>query len=246
MSKRPIIGVLGNRIPNEGRLFHGMERDYVNHDYVEAIEHCGGDPCIIPVTDTSDTMIRLLDIVDGILLTGGYDIHPSYYKEDPLPSLEYTDQHIDAMQIAFAQEVFQRKIPVLAICRGAQLVNVMAGGTLFQDTKMFSGQTLQHMQNAKRGEAAHSLSIKKGSRLHAIFGKQVRVNSFHHVCIHDVGKNLLITATASDGIPEAIESSDPDYFALGVQWHPEMMFTTTKTMRPLFSAFIEASSLRVP
>lgn len=242
MRTHPVIGILGNRIPNDQQLFHGMERDYVNHDYVHAVETCGGYPLIIPVTETSETMTALLDIMDGILVSGGYDITPALYGEEPHRLLGYTDLHIDNMQIFFLKEAYRLHKPILAVCRGFQLLHVMLGGSLYQDTTLFSEHALQHMQNARRDQAVHSITLSQGSLLHTLFGDRIMVNSFHHLCIKQPGNGLRMTAEAPDGIPEAAESADPSRFVVGVQWHPEMMLTGSDSMKPLFSSFIEAAS----
>lgn len=240
---RPVIGILGNRIPNEHRLFAGSERDYVNHDYVSAVEKAGGIPLILPITESIDTVVSALGLIDGLLISGGYDIHPSFYGEEPERRLGYTDQHIDRVQLACVRSAVKARRPVLGICRGLQVMNIALGGSLHQDTSIVSEGILQHMQDAHRWESAHTVRISANSRLSRIFGESCRVNSFHHQYIKDLGPGLIQTATAPDGVIEALESEDEEYFFIGVQWHPEMMLAGDDVMLPLFSAFTREASL---
>ncbi len=241
---KPLIGVMGNRIPNRDPLFQGMERDYVNHDYIHAIEECGGIPVILPITKDPELLIPFIDRIDGLLLSGGYDIHPSIYGEAPHPLLQYADKGIDIVQLALVQYAISIKKPILGVCRGLQLLTIAGGGTLYQDISLAQKNPIQHFQNAKRWEATHNVTISPSSILAKNFGSEIMTNSYHHCCMRDCPESFRITAMASDDIPEAIEYKGSYQFIIGVQWHPEMMMVHSDSMRPLFESFISAATPR--
>ena len=229
----PVIGISTNFLTVDKGKFLGMERIYVNKDYVDAVNKAGGIPLLLPPVEDAETVCRYVRLCDGFILSGGGDINPALYGEIPHPKLEEFHSTLDRSQWLLTQEILRADKPLLAVCRGVQLLNVVQGGSLWQDVSAIDHPVMLHSQFSPRGDLFHPVDIAQDSILHRLFGDKLVVNSFHHQCLKDPGKGLEITATAPDGIIEAVEM--PDHrFVIGIQWHPEMLLTASDTMLPLF------------
>ena len=212
-------------------------------DYRQAILHVGGEVRII---DASATIADAL-AVDGLMLTGGGDIEPARYHEAPHSSIEPAEPGRDEFEIALVVEARRKKLPILGICRGIQVMNVAAGGTLVQDIPSQlpgAGTHSLPVPEHESYELAHEIWIEKDSLLSRLMRERIvddgcEVNSRHHQAVKAVAKGLRVTATAPDGVIEAIE--DPALaFCLGVQWHPENFFRTGE-FRAIFEGFLESA-----
>lgn len=237
---RPLIGISTNFLTVDSGKFLGMERIYVNKDYTDAVEKAGGIPLLLPPSSCRETVVEYLRVCNGFLFSGGGDINPLLYGCEPLPKLEAVHTSLDEAQLLLIREVLRAGKPLLAICRGAQLLNVALGGTLYQDESERSAPSLLHSQQAPRADKFHRIALEADSIPGKLFGQELYVNSFHHQSIRETGEGLRVVATAPDGVIEAVEGQN-DIFVLGVQWHPEMMLTGSDEMLPLFFAFINAS-----
>lgn len=219
---KPIIGISGSVIIDNGGMFPGYHRSYVNEDYVDSVVQNGGVPFIIPFTGNDEVVKMQLEHVQGLILSGGQDLDPHLYGEEPLPKIGETwpaRDHFDMLLLKLAEE---KDIPVLGICRGAQIINVAHGGSLYQDISYRQELTYKHMQGHTPSLPTHSMQVKAGSHLAKILGKtSFLVNSFHHQLIKDVAPDLIESAKAGDGVPEGIENKAGS--VIGVQWHPEML-----------------------
>lgn len=245
---RPIIGICANystddRVGvNSGLGLPGQEWQVLADDYIKAVERAGGIPLILPVTERPETLLSVLSKLDGILFSGGTDIDPRYYGEWPGPALGVIDPRRDRHEIELAKTVLsEMDMPVLGICRGCQLLNVASGGTLYQDLQLERPEGLFHTHlKSPKYHPVHPVSIKPGSRLHAIFGREeLEVNSFNHQAIKRVGGGFEVTMTAPDGLVEGIEMPG-ERFVVAVQWHPEMMIDRHPDYLVLFQAFVKA------
>ena len=221
------------------------DRNYEIHQvsasYVRAVENAGGAPVLLPLLERKESALNLLPALDGLLLTGGPDIDPALYGEEPKPLLSKLDVDKDRLEMWLAKAAIDRELPTFGICRGMQLLNVAMGGSLYQDVSLFSSDVLKHYQAAPGHHATHDILVERGARLFDIFGAQkVRVNSYHHQAIRDVAPDLRVTARAQDGIIEAVEHLD-GRFLLGVQFHPEGMWAHHPEIVALFSAFVKAA-----
>lgn len=234
---QPVIGISTNFQTVDHGKFLGMERIYVNKDYVDAIARTGGIPLLLPPVENAEILSRYVRLCDGFILSGGGDINPILYHEAPHPRLEAFHTGLDRSQWLLTQAILQTDKPLLAICRGLQLLNVVLGGTLWQDISAIDRPVMLHSQSGPRGDVFHPVDIAPDSILHDLFGSRLEVNSFHHQCLHRLGKNLKITATAPDGVIEAVEMTGHT-FVVGIQWHPEMLLTASDTMLPLFRRFV--------
>ncbi|WP_456279252.1 gamma-glutamyl-gamma-aminobutyrate hydrolase family protein [Bacillus sp. AK128] len=235
--KKPIIGITGAYVKHNQH----MEGVYVHHDYHRSVAANGGLPIILPYIN-SELAIEMIQLCDGIILSGGEDVEPSFYGEDPHIHLGATIPERDQVEITIAKYAIDHDIPLLAICRGVQILNVALGGTLIQDIPSQSKDPIQHSQIVDRGRDTHWVNITSSSRLYSIFGSEkLRVNSLHHQSIHTLGKDLCVVAISSDGIIEAVEYTKPSRFTLGVQWHPESMTKSNELMNELFVEFLKCS-----
>ena len=211
-------------------------------DYEKAVHGAGGEPWVLdPATHRPADVIRA---AAGLLLAGGGDVNPSIYGEATHPSVSAAEAGRDEYEIELVRRAIEADLPVLAICRGIQVLNVARGGTLIQDILDEIGRSVEHIVPEPRVAIAHNIWIAAGSALDALMrerveaGEDVPVNSRHHQAVKVLGEGLVTTATAPDGVIEAIE--DPTRrFCLGVQWHPENFYRTGE-FRSLFEGFIQA------
>ncbi len=214
-------------------------------DYVASVEGAGGRARVL---DVSESPRKLLSELDGVLLTGGGDVDPVLYGEDRHPTVDDAEPGRDEFEIDLARRAVAADLPLLAICRGAQVLNVAAGGTLVQDIPSAVTSELRHSLQEPKNAVAHDVRVTPGSRLEHALGPTVdaahtcRVNSRHHQSVGRVGDGLAASAVAADGIVEAIERPDRS-FCVGVQWHPEN-FWRTGEFAPLFEAFVTAARQR--
>lgn len=221
MSK-PVIGISGSIIIDDGGMFPGYHRSYVNDDYIDSVVKNGGVPYIIPFNEDDDVIKEQLEHVQGLILSGGHDVDPSFYGEEPMQKIGTTwpqRDHFDMRLLKLAEE---KGIPVLGICRGMQIINVFHGGTLYQDLSYREVETLKHNQGRTPDQPTHSVLLDEDSKIAKILGEiKFRVNSFHHQIIRDVAPEFNVSGKSPDGVVEAIESSNKNVIA--VQWHPEML-----------------------
>ena len=213
------------------------------HDYEESIRRAGGDPWVLDLTtDRPEEVVRS---ADGVLLPGGGDVRPSIYGAAAHASFSAAEQGRDEFEVELARRAIDADVPLFAICRGIQVLNVARGGTLVQDIPDEVGGNIDHSIKEPRFAIAHDIWMAPGSTLERLMrtrieeGDDCPVNSRHHQAVKQLGEGLVSTATAPDGVIEAIE--DPSRrFCLGVQWHPENFYRTGE-FRPLFEGFIKAA-----
>jgi putative glutamine amidotransferase len=215
-------------------------------DYVESIRRAGGEP--IEVLPDGEKVEHILGRVDGLMLTGGGDVDPTLYGEEPLSSFEAAEAGRDAFEIELSRAAVASGIPFLAICRGMQVLNVAMGGTLIQDIPSQVQGALEHSIREPRHHIAHEVWVAKGSKLatlladHMEDGETCHVNSRHHQSVKRVAAGFEVTATSPDGVIEAMEKPDAAY-CVAVQWHPEN-FWRTGEFRELFEGLIQAANQR--
>jgi putative glutamine amidotransferase len=217
-------------------------------DYVEGIFEAGGMPVVLPPLGDSGSIQGLLDGMDGLVLSGGSDLHPGYYGEETVPELGPTVPERDAFEMRLLGYALRRGIPVLGICRGMQVLNVALGGTLFQDlpSQMDHLVLLGHRQETPKWEPTHEVGVDRGSQVAEIMGtEELKVNSYHHQAIKDLAHGLVAVAHAPDGVVEAVEWGDlSQRWLVGVQWHAEAMRGTSPAHGNLFEAHVYAAKRR--
>jgi putative glutamine amidotransferase len=237
MSRSPVIGVTTSITVGTQ-----PERAYVNSAYLLAIQQVGGIPLPLPPQLSPRALEGLAAGLDGLLLTGGGDMDPSCFGETPHPTLYDVAPSRDALEMSAVRLALERARPILAVCRGIQVLNVALGGSLHQDVGSDPGTALRHSQKEPRDQATHVVTVAPGSRLAKVMGvDEVEVNSMHHQAVKAIGGGLVAVAWAPDDIIEGLELDDPARFVLGVQWHPEELVRDSEPARRLFAALIEAA-----
>jgi putative glutamine amidotransferase len=234
----PRIGVSG-----VVRNWEGAERTGVNAAYVRAVCRAGGVPLVLSPLMGSAMAARALEGVHGLLLTGGEDLDPAWYGASPSPHLDPPSRERDLFELALFAVARQRRIPILGVCRGIQLVNVAMGGTLFQDLPTERPGSVEHRPEGARNHRSHRIRLLPESRAaRALGGSGVRVNSSHHQAIDQLASGLLASGWSDDDLIEAVESPVGDPWVLAVQWHPEEMHADAQAPdHGLFAALVEAA-----
>jgi putative glutamine amidotransferase len=246
MPRRPVIGIATQTLP----AVTGERQAcwLMGHSYVEELRKVGGVPWLIPlVPHDPDTLAEIFGRLDGVFITGGVDVDPGTYGEAKTPLCGATDPDRDAVEIALLKHALAHNLPVLAVCRGIQILNVALGGTLYQDVTAQVPAALKHdffptPARPSRKYLAHDITVRRDSRLGEILGDAVvPVNSMHHQAIKDLAPGLTATAYAPDGIIEAVEGGGGPYL-VAVQWHPEELTDTQPGMARLFTTFTAAAA----
>ncbi len=241
MQTAPVIGISCSTLPPESSDEH--RRHSIPEVYIDCVVNAGGLPLILPNIDASHVP-AYLDQIDGLVLSGGYDIDPESFGEHPHPKLGIVDFTRDAFELALCHGMRERGMPTFPICRGLQVVNVAYGGTLIQDIPAQTANPIAHAQRTiRRSSLGHSIDVVEGSHLHEVAGTlRTRVNSYHHQGVRDVGEGLVVSARAPDGIIEGLE--DPSHpWMVAVQWHPERRLDDPLT-QALFRGLVEAAGER--
>lgn len=227
---KPRIGIMSRYLAKDNRFV-------TKAGYIYAISAVGGLPIQIPIADIAD-VDAIAGMVDGIIITGGADVTPLVYGEQPVPAIGPTCGANDRFEIALIHAALAKKKPMLGICRGIQVINVAFGGTLYQDIPSQISRDICHNQGAAGTERTHSAAIEPGSYMHGIAKcDTMLVNSFHHQALNTIGDGLKVSARAMDGVVEAVENADGSVFA--VQWHPELLYAENPEHRAIFEAFVK-------
>jgi putative glutamine amidotransferase len=236
-SKRPVIGITT-------RIELQTDRFYLARFYSEAVEAAGGVPVHISLIPRADYITSLSDHLDGVLLPGSdSDVDPQRYGRDPHANLGSVHPIKDETDLLVLEEIEKRRLPLFAICFGMQILNVSRGGTLVQDIGSEVPGAIKHEQGAPRDRHSHNVRLLEGSMLAGLANQLTApVNSHHHQVIEKVGRELVGTAWAPDGLVEAVEDPRDDRFVLGVQWHPEIGWERDAFARALFERFVNEAS----
>jgi putative glutamine amidotransferase len=242
----PLIAVPVAEFSHDGRSLYA-----INAPYVAALRAAGALPVLLPVCDPPDDLVAHLGAFAGLLLAGGGDVCPEFYGQPGTSHITGADPVRDVAELALTRAALEHGLPILGICRGAQLLSVAAGGSLHQDIQSSHPAALDHRYRAgnPRGHLAHPVRLQHDSLLACCLGaahqEQVAVNSMHHQAVDTPPSGFRVTAWAPDGIIEAIEANgNGQRYALGVQWHPEELVPHHALMVALFRSFVQACSGR--
>jgi len=240
-SDSPVIGITADfaegdtQAKREPALFLAQR-------YYRAVEQAGALPFILPPLSSAAAIRQTLRRLDGLIISGGgFDIHPSYYGEKPLKQLGVVKTQRTEFELAITAAALKQDLPLLGICGGEQALNVVLGGSLYQDIETQVPSAAEHEQSEKKTYGGHAVEIANGTRLRAIVQRQrIEVNTTHHQAVKQLGKGLIVDAIADDGVIEGIESTR-HRFVIGVQWHPEVLTPRRIDQRRLFAAFVSAA-----
>lgn len=248
---RPIIGIPTQTLQSLGGVSAEIPPSWVmSQRYIQTLVQAGAIPWMIPLVDEA-TLRGVFEALDGVFLPGGADIDPVSYGNDPHPLCDKTDPERDRVELLLARWAMAEGKPVLGVCRGMQLINVAAGGTLYQDLADQLPGSIKHDYFPYKGKGftrdflAHSVRVTPGTRLSRLFGAgELQVNSMHHQGVKTLGAGLRETAVAPDGLIEALET-DGDAYVFAVQWHPEALTDHDTHSREMFQDFIDAARARI-
>jgi len=230
---RPLIGVTPLWRTEKEHLWMRLE-------YLEGVMEAGGAPVVFPFTEDEELVAQLTEMCDGIMFTGGHDISPSIYGEEPIPQLEDVSEQRDRLELLVFKKAMELHKPIFGICRGIQFLNAALGGTLYQDIPTQYDTEIAHHQSEPYPVPTHQVNIVPGSPLAGLLGDgPIMVNSFHHQAVKDLAPGLVPMAWSTDGLLEAFYRPGPEYF-WAVQWHPEMLFKNDENSKILFRSFVDA------
>jgi len=231
--RMPVIGILP---------LVDIEREslWMLPGYMEGIREEGGYPIMLPLMGDKDEADMATSLCDGLLFTGGHDVEPSLYGEDPMMESVIPCPERDRTESLLLSSALEKDIPVLGICRGIQFLNVFLGGTLFQDLPTQRPDGLPHDQKPPYDLPSHRVDLKEGSGLRELLGKEsIMVNTLHHQAVKELGKGLIPMAESPDGVVEAV-MMEGKKFVWAVQWHPEFMIPGDEDSRAIFRRFVSA------
>jgi len=232
---RPLIGISASMEVDQTYYMTATEN-------IKAIADAGGMPVIMPILSEEKELDELAERLDGLYLTGGYDIDPTKFGEEPHPDLGTIIPIRDSFEMAMVHKMRELNKPILGVCRGCQIMNIAIGGDMYQDIySQKNEKLLQHSQKAPKSHRSHYVYVEEGSLLFQLVGKnKISVNSRHHQANRTVPEDFKVSGKASDGIIEAIESKD-DTFYLGIQWHPENLASANiEEAKNIYNGFIKA------
>lgn len=231
---RPLIGITCS-VEADGRRF------FINKQYAAAVAEAGGAPLLLPALAGMEAVY--IKVLDGVLLSGGGDVDPVFFGEAPHPSTGNINPLRDAFEIELTRQALAAGLPLLGICRGIQVMNIAAGGTIFQDISLIPGSSPGHLQQAPRRKPTHDLDISPDSLLsYLLGGVSVRVNSIHHQAVDRVAGRFIVTARSPDGVVEGLEAPG-GAFAVGVQFHPEEMWESDRKFLNIFKSLVESGTV---
>lgn len=236
----PLIGITADVFDASGNGANNYREPtlFLPQRYCRAVERAGGIALILPANHSSTALRRVLSLLNGLVISGGnFDIHPRFFGEKPIKQLGIIKSQRTEFELELTAAALKHDLPVLGICGGAQAINVVLGGSLYQDIATQLPGAGEHQQSANKLIGGHHVRVQYGTRLHAIVQRQIlEVNTTHHQAVKILGRDLVTNALAEDGVIEGIESTK-HRFVLGLQWHPEVLAPRRLLQRRIFSAF---------
>lgn len=234
----PIIGIAGYSLTRIDNHLLNFEINQAPRSITTAIRKAGGLPIILPLSNPQDAE-EYIENIDAVVLVGGVDVDPLLYNEEPDLKIGKIEPDRDAFELALIEEAWARKIPILGICRGLQLLNVAFGGTLYQDLSYYPNLDVNHLQPTYWDYPTHSIEIANDSWIGQSIGTRAVINSYHHQAIKGLANVFEPVAWSEDKIIEAIESKDKSQKVMAIQWHPEVLAEKYPDSQKVINKFIE-------
>ncbi len=229
---------------NENKVRGKTEQDIsiCTWDYINAVMLAGGTPLVLPNIGGEENIAEMVRLADGILFSGGEDVHPKYFNEEVKADNMTICERRDSFEMQLAEKILPLDMPVLGICRGMQLLNIAAGGNIYQDIPLQYRTAIKHSNpDSRKADIIHKVKLMEGTRLASLYGNEMKgVNSFHHQAVKETAPMLKASAYSEDGLVEAYEAAGERFF-IGVQWHPEMLLEKYPEELKLFQDFIESA-----
>jgi len=233
---KPLIGITCSWDEEKGRYF-------LPEAYAGAVTAGGGIPLLLAYNWDHSALKGITGTISGLILSGGVDVDPFHFGEDPISAGGEVTPLRDEFELMLAREALSSNMPVLGICRGMQVLNIAAGGDLYQDLSQLNTGAIKHVQQAPRWHPTHEIEVRAGTMLASITGvSRVRVNSFHHQALRKLAPGFTVAACSVDGIIEAVEAQNY-LFAMGLQCHPECLWKSNRLFLSLFEKMVEAARL---
>ena len=230
---KPLVGLTSGE-----EVVKGTTLNKINYTYVRALEASGAIPVIIPNLKNIEDSRDIINRLDGIVFTGGADISPLLFDEEPHPTTMDISHNRDKMEIELLKYAYEKKLPILGICRGLQIINAYLGGSLYQDIPSQVENANGHISTLDLTQGYHTVNLVEGTRTYDIFKEnKIAVNSQHHQSIKKIGRNLKVNCKSPDGVIEGVETTEEDRFLLALQFHPEVMVGDGKFLK-IFSYFV--------
>ncbi|GMA51147.1 gamma-glutamyl-gamma-aminobutyrate hydrolase [Alicyclobacillus contaminans] len=241
---KPLIGITGSRHVMETHAAAPSLLAVVSSDdYAQGVEAAGGCPVIVPYLTDDATVQTLANLMDGLILAGGEDVHPGLWGDQPRHGLGSVVPERDDLEMALIRRMLALQKPILGICRGIQILNVALGGSLYQDLPREWRGKIQHRQRARRDFLSHGVQLAEHSRLaRLVGGTAIRCNTFHHQAVRELGEHLVAVGWDDEGLVEAVEHETLP-FVVGVQWHPENLWRKHPEHLALFRGLVEAAAI---
>ncbi|MDP4093985.1 MAG: gamma-glutamyl-gamma-aminobutyrate hydrolase family protein [Bacillota bacterium] len=233
---RPLIGISSN---------YNYDNDvtFIKPGYYEAVNEVGGTAVLLPVNAAEEIVLDLAGRLDGFIISGGPDADARFFGEENLPFNQEISPYRDNVEMLLIRKALELNKPILGICRGIQLMNIVSGGTIYQDIEKQRENVIKHSQQAPKWYPTHNIAIEEDSRIWDCFKSgRADVNSFHHQAVKDTAPGYRVTSRTSDGIIESIEHKTHK-FAVGVQWHPELMWKQNHEFLNIFRMFVDACKI---
>ena len=239
MQHYPLIGISGNHRQDSTEQDRYL-LSYAPNGFITGLEKAKAIPIILPIV-SKKTAYEYISRVDALVLSGGQDVSPLLYGEEPHLKLGRTYPIRDTFDLALIEEAYRQQKPILAICRGFQILNVAFGGTLYQDLQsQYTESNILHLQKTMPSMATHSIEISKDSELAKVLGTKAAINSYHHQGIKKLAPNFKAVAWSTDGLIEAFESNEKNHYVIALQGHPEAMINNDHNMQNIFNHFVQS------
>jgi len=235
---KPIVGIAGYYYTKNMNHLLNFDINTAPKPVTDIFKAVGTLPVILPLSNPHDAK-AYIDRIDALILTGGADVNPMLFDEEPVPEIEVIDANRDSFELALIKEAWAQKKPIFAICRGLQLLNVAFKGSLYQDLSYYDDLKVNHTQDTPWEYPTHSIDIEEDSWIGKALENEQVINSYHHQAVKELADSFRPVAWSKDGLIEAFESVDPSQKVMAFQWHPEILVDAVPESKKIFTTFVD-------